>query len=89
MSVEIGNIACRDNNTEFQAVTDDGRKVMFLIPNEVILDFLGENDDEIDCPQFVLESTEIFEEMAEGLIARGIEQEPVVIDFQAISHYFN
>jgi hypothetical protein len=88
MAVEIGNIACRDNSTEFQALTDDGRKVMFLIPNEAILDFLGETEGTVDCPQFVEETTEIFEEMAEDFIARGIEQEPVVIDLQTISDYF-
>jgi hypothetical protein len=87
--VEIKDIACRDNSTEFKAVTGDGRSVMFEIPNAAILEFLGEDDSGIDCPQFVLVNTELFEEMAEDFISRGIDQEPVIIDFQTISDYFN
>jgi hypothetical protein len=89
MSVEIGEITCSGDSTGFVATTDDGRKVRFRIPNQAIIDFLGENDNEIDCPQFIEETTEIFEELAQDYIQRGVEQEPVIIDFQTISHYFN
>lgn len=88
MSVEIGEIACSGESTTFQALTDDGRKVAFLIPNQAIMDFLGETEMPVDCPQFVEETTEIFEELAEDFIARGVEQQPVVIDLQTIHDYF-
>jgi hypothetical protein len=88
MSVEIGEIACSGESTTFQALTDDGRKVAFTIPNQVILNFLGETEKPVDCPQFVLECTEIFEELAEDFISRGVEQEPVEIDLQTINDYF-
>ena len=86
--VEIENIACRDNSTEFEAVVDDGRRVLFQIPNQAIFDYLGETEKPVDCPQFVLECTEIFEELAADTIARGIESEPVVIDLQTLTDYF-
>ena len=87
--VEIQDIACRENSTEFQAVVDDDRRVLFQIPNQAIFDFLGETEKPIDCPQFVLECTEIFEHLAADFIARGVAQEPVVIDLQTLSDYFN
>jgi hypothetical protein len=89
MTVEIGEIACNADSSEFIATTDDGQRVRFLIPDQAILDFLGENDNEVDCPQFIRECTELFEELAQDYIQRGVEQEPVIIDFQTISHYFN
>ena len=86
--VEMGNIIPHGGNVDF-FVESAGRKYHFRVSVDVIDDYLVENDEQISPDQFVLVNSELFEEIAEDFIARGIDQEPVVIDLQTISDYFN
>lgn len=85
MEIEMGDIACSTGNTEFQIIAG-GRKYRFILPNELIFPYI-EEDQKIDCPQFVIESQEIFEELAEEIISRGGEG-PFIIDRDLLTTYF-
>ena len=84
MDIDFGEIACSGENTTFQ-ITADGKPYTFVIPNQAIIDFLGEM---VDCPQFVIENQELFEEIAQDAIKRDPQQTEFEIDYQTITDYF-
>lgn len=85
MEIEMGDIACNAGNTEFQ-IFSGGRTYRFIIPNELIYPYIEEGQ-KVDCPQFVIECQEIFEELAEDLISEGGDG-PFIIDRDLLTTYF-
>jgi hypothetical protein len=88
MEIDFGTVSCTNEATDF-IVYADGQPYTFIIPNELLYPFLMP-DDKVDCPQFVLECQEIFEQLAEDVISRGIAlvQEPMVINQDLFTTYF-
>lgn len=85
MEIEMGEISCSNEVTQF-VVDADGKPYTFIVPNELIYPYLAE-DQKIDCPQFIHESQEIFEELATDVISRGGDG-PFIIDRDLLTTYF-
>jgi hypothetical protein len=86
MDIDFGEVSCSNDATQF-TVKADGRRYTFVIANALIYPYIGE-DQKIDCPQFVHESQEIFEELAEDVISMGVGEGPIVIDRDLLTTYF-
>jgi hypothetical protein len=88
MEIDFGEVSCGNDATDF-IVYADGQPYTFTIPNELIYPYLDEGD-KIDCLQFVLESQEIFEQLAEDVISKGVGvgSGPIKIDETLLTTYF-
>lgn len=88
MDIDFGEVSCSNEATDF-IVYADGQPYTFTIPNALIYPYL-EEDDKVDCPQFILESQEIFEQLAEDVISKGVGvgSGPIVINEDLLTTYF-
>lgn len=86
MACELGDIACVSGDIHVQAISN-GEEYIFIVPKEAVLDLLQE-ESTFDCAQFVLENTEVFEDIADALIADQRPEEPMLVTQAVLEHYF-
>jgi hypothetical protein len=82
--MELREIVCSGKNTRFR-IFSEGQVYLFEIPNQAIIDFLGEM---VDCPSFVTENTDTFKKIAANAIKQNPLQENYTIDYQTIVDNF-
>jgi hypothetical protein len=85
MDVDMKEVSSSNEATQFVVYTD-GQPYTFIIPNTLIYPYLNE-EEKVDCPQFVIESQELFEVLAEKVISKGGDG-PFVIDRDLLVTYF-
>ena len=88
MEIVLGDITCKGLETSFQIFADCQEHV-FTFANSAVHNYLGETEKPVDCSQYVLECQELFEEIAEDMIAKNPTLHHHLIDAETIKRYFN